>query len=190
MLPHRYVAAALALTAAASLAGCDRHGGAPAPKPAAAHVVVIEQGGQMLTPRDTGAVYALRLANEGAVAQPFTAASAVADPTLTVTVLGLTDCLHGCVGGGPLTAETERDARASVDPSLTSVPPSSAYARSTGTSLLAVVLLVRVAAHPAPGTCAYVHAITIPHSPPLVAHDGGWVANVSTPVGEDNAPAC
>jgi hypothetical protein len=85
------------------------------------------------------------------------------------------------VGGGPLTAETERDARASVDASLPEVPPA-------GGAVVSVVLLVRVGARPAPGACAYVRSLTF-GGVTATGPDGGWVANVST-AKDGTPPAC
>jgi hypothetical protein len=147
--------------------------------------VIVEQNAQALGPHDTGAVFSFRIANESDRAVPFTGVTAHADPGLTVTVLGLTDCARGCVGTGLLDPATERQARASVDPARTAIPAGSDRSPRT----LVVVLLVRVAAHPQAGTCAYVHSLALPGGPTVMATGGDWVAAVSTAKG-GVPPAC
>jgi hypothetical protein len=87
-------------------------------------------------------------------------------------VLGLTTCRTGCVGSGTLTPEYEAQARRSVDPALTAVPPGADPA-------LALVVMLRwrdpAVAHP----CARLTAIEVGGRTVTGLH-GDWLAGISS----------
>ena len=179
MLPVRALACVALVI---SGAGCNGPKAADEP----ARLVAIDQSSQDLPPSAGGAVFSLRIANHGDDAVAVGTPVASADAAVEVEVLGISDCRNGCVGAGPLDAASERQARQSVDSSLTAVPPSSAAARGSGRGLVAVVVALRWREPSDARACSYLRSITFDGRTVVTGPDGAWLAAI----GPEGGPSC
>jgi hypothetical protein len=175
--------------AAAGLSACHHPNGTTSPR-----VEAIEQMTVPLPPNSVGAIVSIRLANTGDKPVPARSLVPTSDPQISVEVFGLSDCRRGCVGTGLLDEPTEQQARASVDPSLRTIPPSSGDSRATGRGLLSLVVALRwripsAAVEP----CRYLRSVSIRGERSVVeltAQKGGWLAAVVSERGPSDGPAC